>query len=591
MSCIIILILIFGSGFVPTSANIHIQKAVDKPFQELEWLMNKIWNENAHSRDLIVVFYQNSGRGGENFKNTSLITKDISFPNGKPTQVYDSIEFEKILKETFIPKYLQNADVIFLADFRDKKMTIPFIRYESCFIICVSPLDTRLGYSAVINGIVMLDKNDMVYVLDFRPYANCHLSQSTFRHESKYRIKEVMLSKNIHIKRMPQKYLKEECKVEMVIDLISHRFSSVNMTVEEFKNNPVFKILSTISEYQKTTIIPSRIFRLETHLLFIEGNFVLRQEPHEALVYLGTEDIVWLIVNTPNSLLNLKAVMQTSAVVGCVLGVTLLFGNMLNRFLLNPKVPFVRLLLLAWSIFLSLSIPRQPNKVIPRTIFLSWTISSSVLITCYYVKSYKALSFPTISRIHTQVELMESDIPILVLSKAYANIAFNKDDFENSNFDDIRPFDVHFENSNTTSYFDRISRIMESKEQAALLLDYQQAIRFLTKFSDSTYYFLPEKVATYPIFAHGMRADKYLMLMRKKVEQLTATGIVSHFMKAPDLKKERGSLVSSIPLNYMLNVYILLVICIVICCMVFAVELIVFYCFDKRGPQLLMKGV
>lgn len=596
MSCKnLFFILIFGSVLYPTLANIHMQKAVDKPFPELQFLMNSYWNENAHSRDLTLVFFKKYGRNyhTKTTDNVSFITDDIVFPTGKPTRVYNHIKFQKTLSDSWMPENLLNSDILFLSDFLGTQTRTPFIRYESSFILCVSPIASGLGFSTVVNGIAVLDQEDIVYAMDFKPYEDCALLQ---KHITTYQKENILKSTKYEIKRMPREPLKKECALEMIIDFLLYRYGRVNMTLEEVQNHPILKILTTVSALQNTSIIPvyrndikKWVINDKTHLLFMDGNYIFQYEPQEASIYLGSEDIVWLIINISDPLLNLKTIVQTTAVLVCVVAIVLLFGNLLNRFLLNTKLPFVRLLILAWSIFLSISVPRQPNNVMPRIIFLGWTISSSVLIMCYYMKSYNSLAFPIISRLHTQEELMRSDIKILAISAGYANTAFKKDDINNIIFDDIRPFDMHFKVGKHEQLLKRMSLIMEMKEEFALLLDYQLAVQILKKFPETTYYFLPEKVATYPIFVHGMKADSYTMFLRKKVDDLTATGIVSHFMKTPDLREERESLVSSIPLNYMLNVYILLAICIAISSAVFAGELVVFYCFDKRGPQIIMR--
>lgn len=588
-------ILIFGCILYPIVANILMQKVVDKPIPELQFLMNSYWKENAHSRDITLVFYKNNQRSydSKNVESSSFITDDIGFPTGKPTRVYNYVKFHKTLADSWMPEKLLNSDILILADFMNTTTRTPFIRYESCFILCISSIYTRLGFSTVINGIAILDQKDVVYAMDFKPYKDCALLQ---KHIKTYQKEDILKSNKHQIKRMPRQLLNKECALEIIIDFILYRYGPVNMTIEEVQNHPIVKILALASALQNTVIIPvyrndinKWVFNDKTHLLFMDGHFIFRHEPQEASIYLGAEHIVWLVVNISDPLLNLKTIMLTTAVLSVILGVVLLFGNMLNRFTLNPKVPFVRFLMLAWSILLSISVPRQPTDVMLRIVFLGWTISSSVLIMCYYMKSYNTMAFPSINRLHTQEELMASDIPILVPSPAYANIAFKKDDIDNEIFDNIRPIEIHFKAGKYEQYIERIRVIMGTKQQFALLLDYQLAVQILTIFPDATYYLLPEKVATYPIFVHGMKADSYTMFLRKKVDELTATGIVSHCLKAPHLRDERVSLVSSIQLNDLLNVYILLAICIAISCVVFAGELILFYCFDERGPRAIMK--
>lgn len=583
-----------------TSAHIkNILEAVEKPFPELELMMNKYWNKLALSRDLIVIIYTDLDSINEPM-NTSLISRDIHFPAGKPTRVYHYIQFHNVFSLAWMPENLLTSDIIMFADNMPKEDVVktPYIRYEHCFVLLLAPAISVLQFTIVSNGMLLIDNRDFVSVLDFQTYKTCGLISAT----KKLYPKEDLTNTNglTNISRRPKTEMVGECVIEMIIEFLLFRFDEIGMELEEIKQLPVFSILSMISAYGNITLLPvfknyqsKWLFNARTHLLFMDSNFIFQNEPQEALIHIGMEDIVWLIINVSDPVVNMSTILKTIAAMCSIVGVLLLFGSLLNHFS-RQKYPFVRVLLMMWSIFLSVSIPQQPRKKVLRMFFLAWSISASVLMMSYYLKSFNFLTFPSISRVKTQEELLASDVPILVLSVGYANIAFSKD-VDNFDYPDIRPFEIHFnrlkEKAKQFSYFRKVSLIVNNEEQYALLLDYQHAVKILSIFPNISHYFLANKVTTYPLFVHGVRADSYVEFLRKKVSHLKATGIMSKLFKSEKLKSEVKSSVTGIPVNYMINAYILVGICYSISFVVFFGEVVIYLCLDERGPQFIKSRI
>lgn len=106
--------------------------------------------------------------------------------------------------------------------------------------------------------------------------------------------------------------LNKECALEMIVEFLLYRLGPINMTTEEIQNHPIINILTIV--YRND--VKKWIFNDNIHFLFMDGNFIFRNEPQEAAIYLGAEDIVWLIVNLSDPLLNLKTILQTTAVLG-----------------------------------------------------------------------------------------------------------------------------------------------------------------------------------------------------------------------------------------------------------------------------------
>lgn len=582
-----------------TSAEMqNILEAVEKPFAELGLIMNTYWREIAHSRDMIVVIY--TDLDSINGMNTSLISRDIHFPVGKPTRVYNYIQFHDVFSSSWMPENLLTSDIIMFADNMPKGDIVktPYIKYEHCFVMLVAPAGTRLEFTIVCNGMLLLEDRNSVTVIDVQTYKTCSLISATKKlHPKKDLTKTNGLT---NIRRRPKSKMEGKCVIEMILEFALYRYGKVGMESEEIKQFPVFSILSMISSFRNITLLPvfknyqgKFLFNARTHLLFMDSNFVFQSEPQEALIHMGMEDIVWLIINVSDPIVNLSTILKTIATMCCIVGLLLLFGCLLNHFS-GQKYPFVRVLLLMWSIFLSVSIPRQPQKKVLRMFFLAWTVSASFLMMSYYLKSFNFLAFPSISRVKTQEELLTSDVPILVLSLGYANVAFKKD-VTNVDYTDMRPFEIHFsrlkEKAGQISYIQKVSHIVQSKEQYALLLDYHHAVKILSIFPNISYYFLADRVATYPLFVHGVRADNYVEFLRKKVSHLKATGIISKLFKSEKLQSKVKSSVTGIPIKYMLNAYILMGICYFISCVVFFGEVVIYLCIDARGPQFVKSHI
>lgn len=269
------------------------------------------------------------------------------------------------------------------------------------------------------------------------------------------------------------------------------------------------------------------------------GHISFQNLPPETLICLGSEKIVWIVVNPAVRVFNWNLAVSVAALATGILIISFVIEHSSGY-----KFPFQLTVLSMWSIFLSVSIPTQPRQYVNRIIFFSWTLSSSVLTLCYYYKLFEALSNPSVANYRNNADVLRTDIIILSYLDQYITLATN----------------LRF-NYNKTIYlkgdfFTSLKHYAEAGTEFALLIDYKHIERFVPKLYGAPYYVVPTEVTTYPNCIYSSYADKLTAYIRKKAAQLDAAGIVDKVMKRRP-RNEEFTTSSVIDLKYLWNIYIL----------------------------------
>lgn len=293
--------------------------------------------------------------------------------------------------------------------------------------------------------------------------------------------------------------------------------------------------------------------------------------PTDTLVCLETEEIVWIVVNPDVKVFN------WNTVVIAVLGASsTLLASLILEHATGYKYPLQMTVILMWSVFLTVSVPKQPQKYLFRVLFFSWTLSSSVITLCYYYKMFNALSNPTSTRYQNSEEVLQSDVNLLAYELKYVNLAFEwatKKGFQN---------DVQFLNKPQKKHFlELVQQYADEGVEFALVLDTKYFRRILPLISDVQYYTMSQKVTSYPDCFYATYADPLTSYIRKKAALIAAAGIVDKLSGHTKRNEKSVQILSKIKLRYLLNIYILVGILYCIAFVIFIAEIIV-YRFKNR---------
>lgn len=250
----------------------------------------------------------------------------------------------------------------------------------------------------------------------------------------------------------------------------------------------------------------------------------------KSLIFMGMEDIVWLLVNqktyTQNAIFMVFIFFFSIILVAILLTIEKLIVKS------SGTLGILSTLLLSWSILLSVGIPQQPSKKLFRIFFFAWTLISAVLTLCFYNKVLSSMMAIDDFKIHSQDDLLASDIPMLVFSEEYADIAFSSLDRNK-----IRPYESYFGHhgqdiKKNISFFKLCNELLENGKTFAILMDYSLSRNILeeSKINDKSYYYIPEVVTSYPVMIKPSFSNNFTIGLVNTVKRLEEAGIVQHIM-------------------------------------------------------------
>lgn len=285
------------------------------------------------------------------------------------------------------------------------------------------------------------------------------------------------------------------------------------------------------------------------------------------LLCFGMEDVVWIVVNPSDAVINWNMVIVAAILVSCTI-----LGSFTLEHAIGYKLPLQSIVLMMWSIFLSVSAWRQPKRYVLRVLFFSWTLSSSVLTLCYYFKLFNALSYPSVIRYHNNAEVLESSIFKLTYESGYLKMARET----------VQNFKRAGESATVgrakSDFFSTLNEYAESGTEFALLLDSKHVDRIIPHLSGAPFYRVAQKVISYPNCIYSSYEDRLTSQFLKRSARLKAAGILEQLSKNSKRKEntidERYP--SKISLTYMLNIYILVGVLYLIATVFFFGEIAIF---------------
>lgn len=356
------------------------------------------------------------------------------------------------------------------------------------------------------------------------------------------------------------KYDPGKCEINVLFIL----YSTVNIGWEEqikfIKNHYIFKLFLIISKKLKLKFLVSSLSTNIGHYsVVIKDSEVTRTrydstspqfvfndnhwssgKPYQstllysdAFTFLTSEEIVWVIVNyaeltTWDEIIKCSMVVLGSALLLFIFSFTLSSIKSIKDILQFDTKVFV----LICSIFLGVSVPRQPKNPFIRILFMVWIISSSLITMYYYCDVLNDLTVPEIHTIEDQNALIDSKIPLHFFSRGYADIAFlnsGQTKWKTQKY-------IYFEQQGNKglkneTFLQYIENIITSGKQSAILLDYSMARTKLSKFPGVYYYFLPKAVASYPVNFYTPVSDNFTAKIGKMATALVEIGEFDKLLK------------------------------------------------------------
>lgn len=357
------------------------------------------------------------------------------------------------------------------------------------------------------------------------------------------------------------------------------------------KDMKFYIIVSSYNHQSAKHGVTNNSFIIDTHhlLKFVFNNFygltggitVEYQNFAESYVYLGYEDVIWVVFNDQYSILRTYLSLKILKVFFGILLVVILIKKIfpfLNRFYFSTE----SCLLVSWSIFLSISVPKQPTGYFIRIIFLTWTLTSSAITMLYFSQDSNFFERSYFVRYNTQEELLKSNIPLHVFSKEYADIAFS--DVKNIKYKVYFEFRGVMTNSDL-SFIDYVQRLIDKGEYFAILMDRSVSKRILREKNDCIYYIVREIVFRYPISIHTTSINPHSIKIIKKIKNLMASGVVCKLINEFDLSPNFDPhSVSKINFKYFREVYYQICFTYALAFIIFLIEIAVYkFSSNKRN--------
>lgn len=358
------------------------------------------------------------------------------------------------------------------------------------------------------------------------------------------------LNENIH----NQLKIIKEHYVYKTLDLIANRFgltiniNSFHSKIGEFCEDQNGRIFTNLSE--------------DTMINFNDIHWMIGKAKHgtqltvEMILYLGYEDIVWLIINVPKTNTDSAEYSSSISVIFSLILITVFVEKLISR-KMSYKFNFEKAFLISWSILFSVSVSFKPKHYFIRIIFFSWVVSSSVLTMCYYYRLFDTWISSKNVIFKNQEELIESGIKLYVHSLDYADIAFGEGNQQNVSFKTF--FGHHGDRAirNLPSFAIYMESLLLNGEHVAILTDRLISEEILTKHPEVSYYFLQQPVLTYPMVAYFSFSHKISFEITKILTQLKESGILDGFIKTG--KKKFGVFQNNSDIdmyNYYFRVYV-----------------------------------
>lgn len=355
------------------------------------------------------------------------------------------------------------------------------------------------------------------------------------------------------------KYDPGNCELNVLFILYSIMSSGWKEQMEFIKNHYIFKLFLMINKNLKLKFTISALStKIGHYSVVIKDGEVTRtrydpaslqfvfndnhwpsRKPYQskslssdAFTFLTSEKIVWVIVNYVESSTAWDKIIKR---IVAILGLALLF------FILSFTLSCIKsikdilhfdtnVFVLIWSIFLGVSVPRQPQNSLIRILFMAWIISSSCITMFYYCDVLYDLTIPEIYTIQDQNAIIDSNIPMHIFSRDYANIAFlNSGRMKGK----TQKYTYFFEQPGikNETFPQYIENVIRSGKQSAILLDYSMARTTLSKFPGIQYYFLPKAVATYPVNFYTPVSDNFTAKIGKIARELVEVGEFDKLLK------------------------------------------------------------
>lgn len=561
----------------------------------------------SNASGLMIVRIRNKDFGNREEESTTMLSRDLALPKHRVMYNYEYRAFTTFLfGKTLLASENNNFDILIIIDvLNDTTIGIPFIqkRATGVFVVVTEQQPSSQIHlanepqSVVLTNfkeeiIVQSASNDACgIVVTNAPVVWKKINGEFFKLPSDIR----------EIQAKDRKYYTEDHKYSCAVGLLlnTYGFMEDQSTILKYvQSHPTYELLSIILSTMNTRLLVNirtpemNIAYSEwSHLHYLrfiyndlywydtEDNGMFGKISADTLVCLGTEDVVWIVVNPAEKVFNWNTVVIT--VVGAA---STLLASFLLEHATGYKYPLQMTVILMWSVFLTVSVPKQPQNYFYRVLFFSWTLSSSVITLCYYYKLFNALSSPSISRYQTSEELSEAYVLVLTYELKYINLAFQW----NTTFLDresIRP-----DKGPKKHLLELIQQYTEDGTEFALVVDSKYLPRVLAVIGDAQYYNLLQKVTRYPDCFYSTYADHLTSYVRKKTALLAAAGIVEKTRASRYIKPNgESSLPSKIKLRYLLNIYILVGILYCIAIVIFIAEIIVFRYKNKTPSNYLQQ--
>lgn len=569
----------------------------------LENLMTSYIEKFNNPYLLIVLFSTSDIIGDVSSPSEYLFTMDIVPKIHKPTYIFRYTEFVKRYNNDFLRNIIfRKVDTILIIDdmHHSHETFFPqvFDNVNQTFLVFGYPGKTNFQRNP--NSIYLFFGEERIHVMHYK-FSQCGDNEL---------VSEIFIQVNnmshahTRDKPMPIAY---ECKINAIFILYSIMSSSWEEQVQFIASHFIYKIFKIISEHLKFQIIITGYsskngpysaeiknnvftrFKMDIHSIKIVYNDMhwMSGKPHQMrqlnsnlISFLNSEKIIWLIVNRLNPYINWNYLFTKSLImvliILLIIFITMYSTNVpLKKY--KSRCDFPQMVILSWSILLGVSVPRQPKQYFVRVLFISWTISSSVLTMCYYCKLLNDLTLPPLNTIKTNNELIKSKIPLYVFSKDYADIAFT-----NTKDISIKPVEyTHFfghhgeEVLKNETFIEFVENIIRSGQQSAILLDESLSRKIMSKYPLVEYYSLAEAVTSYSVNFYAYVNTDLTAKIRKKSIALMETGVFLKEQKDYSTERGKSSLKSEdTNIKLFINLYIFIAILYVLAFVIFIWEIL-----------------
>lgn len=548
---ITIISLIHAISYV--SANDLILPNTHRLNSDVETLIEKIITDFSKSDSFIVVRCTESDLKNVSYEVSKNLTGNLRILKGKAKFEYSFEAFAKLyFSKAFAIDMIRNSDVVLLIDDLNMDYRFPFVLKdtERLFVAVTSAQSKNIDIKNYPKSVVLnvTDDNVDVSVYDIpEKCANTELIQSSLFNRSTGIIEnhEVIINE-------------KRCrKIRVMFIMYSVLYEDPEDQMNRIKSHYLYKILSIVAKQMNKEIriitVNSKIglysFTEEKKVLkhqifaqfifndrhWLAGKmFGIAQQPAEGFLFLGTEDVVWLVINKNPFKYHIVILIKFAALYLLLL-TCFLFMKIVTLKITKKKWNYdmTGFFMSCWSILLSVSVPRQPSHGFQRTLFISWTVASSVLTLCHYYSIFIKLTNPSLPKLSTQSDLLKSDIKLYVFSEEYAEIAFSKIDFK-PKYESFFGLNGNDEKYNV-SFIKYVQNLMEIEDDCAILADRGTLEMAFQKY-DTSYYYMKEVIFTYPIHIYSAFLNNLSKTIFEKMNILMNTGIMNMFSNRTNSK-------------------------------------------------------